>query len=156
MSSDFFVRGQFRSFNIGIPNVKDCMDINSLIEETLELRKKSYAPFSRFRVASILLTKDGKKYKGVNVEISSFGLTICAERVALFSAIADGEREFSAIFVASDSEKITSPCGACRQVIWELAGDIEVFMINKNGEFEKFHARDLLPHGFDSSYLKIK
>ncbi len=130
------------------------MDINSFIQETLELRKKAIADYSNFRVSALLITSDGKKYEGVNIETSSYGLTICAERLAIFKARADGEKNFKAIFIASDSEKITSPCGACRQVIWELAGDIEVFMINKYGEYKKMSSAELLPFGFDKSFLK--
>ncbi|NOZ62292.1 MAG: cytidine deaminase [Calditrichaeota bacterium] len=129
------------------------MDIEKLIQETLKLREKAHATYSNFRVGAILVTENNAKYEGVNIEISSFGLTICAERLAVFKARADGVEKFKAIFIASDSEKITSPCGACRQVLWELAGDIEVFMINRNGEHKTMKMSQLLPVGFDRSFL---
>jgi len=129
------------------------MDIETLIQDTLNLRKKAYAVYSNFRVGAILVTEDDDRYEGVNIEISSYGLTICAERLAVFKARADGVEKFKAIFIASDSEKITSPCGACRQVLWELAGDIEVFMINRNGDYKKMKMSQLLPVGFDRSFL---
>jgi len=129
------------------------MDTKALIQETLDLRQKAYAIYSNFHVGAILVTEDDQKYKGVNIEISSYGLTICAERLAVFKARADGIEKFKAIFIASDSEKITSPCGACRQVLWELAGDIDVFMINRHGEYKKMKMSQLLPVGFDRSFL---
>ncbi|OQX95918.1 cytidine deaminase [candidate division KSB1 bacterium 4572_119] len=102
---------------------------------------------------SLLITEDGRIYRGVNIEVSSYSLTICAERVAIFKAISEGEHKFKTIFIASDSEKITSPCGACRQVLWELAGDIDVVMINKHGEYKISKMNELLPISFDKTYL---
>jgi len=130
------------------------MTIEELLEEALSVKETAYAPFSNFKVGAILLTSKGQIYRGCNIEISSYGLTICAERLAIFKAVSDGERNFESIFIASDSEKVTPPCGACRQVLWELAGDIEVFMINRYGEYQQKSIRDLLPHGFDKSYLE--
>ena len=131
------------------------MNEKELINQALIARETAYAPFSKFRVGAILLATNNKRFTGGNIEISSYGLTICAERVAIFKAISEGENKFKSIFIASDSEKVTPPCGACRQVLWELAGDIKVFMINCHGEFQSKFMRELLPDGFDSSYLKI-
>ena len=110
--------------------------------------------FSNFKVGAVLVTSGRQVYTGCNIEISSYGLTICAERVAIFKAVSEGERNFQSIFIASDSDKVTPPCGACRQVLWELAGDIEVFMINRYGTYQKKLMSELLPLGFDRSYLE--
>jgi len=124
-----------------------------LVRDALGVKEAAYAPFSNFKVGALLLTSDNRVYQGCNIEISSYGLTICAERVAIFKAVSEGERKFHSIYIASDSEKVTPPCGACRQVLWELAGDIDVFMINRHGEYKKKLMSELLPLGFDQSYL---
>ena len=129
------------------------MTIEQLIQEALKAKQFAQAPFSNFKVGAVLVTTDNRIYRGCNIETSSFGLTICAERVAIFKAISEGEKEFKSIFIASDSERFTPPCGACRQVLWELAGDIDVFMINRLGEYQKTSMKELLPFGFDSTFL---
>jgi cytidine deaminase len=129
------------------------MIIEQLIQEALKAKQFAQAPFSNFKVGAVLVRTDNRIYRGCNIETSSFGLTICAERVAIFKAISEGEKEFKSIFIASDSERFTPPCGACRQVLWELAGDIDVFMINRLGEYQKTSMKELLPFGFDSTFL---
>jgi len=129
------------------------MAIEALIEQALEQRNFARASFSNFRVGAILVTQNNEIYSGCNIETSSYGLTICAERVAIFKAVSEGETEFKSIFIASDSDKFTPPCGACRQVLWELAGNIDVFMINRFGEHQKRSMKELLPLGFDKSFL---
>jgi len=129
------------------------MTIEQFIQEALNVKENALAPFSNFKVGAVLVTMDDKIYHGCNIETSSFGLTICAERVAIFKAISEGEKEFKSIFIASDSEKLTPPCGACRQVLWELAGDIDVYMINRLGQYQKSTMKELLPLGFDKSFL---
>lgn len=129
------------------------MNFKELIKNALKERESAKAFFSNFRVGAILVTEDDKIFRGCNIEISSFGLTVCAERVAIFKAVSEGEQNFKSIFIASDSEKITPPCGACRQVLWELAGNIEVIMINRNGESEKAFLSELLPLSFDKSFM---
>ena len=129
------------------------MTTAKLIQETLKEREKAKAFFSNFRVGALLITSENKIYRGCNIEISSFSLTICAERVAIFKAVSEGETSFKEIYIASDSEKIAPPCGACRQVLWELAGDIDVVMINRHGDFEKIKMKELLPVSFDRSFL---
>jgi cytidine deaminase len=129
------------------------MVVEQLIQEALSAKKFAQAPFSNFKVGAILVTKDSRIYSGCNIETSSFGLTICAERVAIFKAISEGEKEFKSVFIASDSERFTPPCGACRQVLWELAGNIDVFMINRLGEYQKSSMKELLPFGFDNTFL---
>ena len=130
------------------------MTFDELINRALKEKNNAKAFFSNVRVGAILVTENDKIYRGCNIEISSFSLTICAERVAIFKAVSEGEQNFKSIFIASDSEKITSPCGACRQVLWELAGDIDVIMINRNGEYQQTKMSALLPLGFDKSYLR--
>ncbi|HDQ00041.1 MAG TPA: cytidine deaminase [bacterium] len=129
------------------------MTFDELIQTALKQRESARADFSNFRVGAVLLTIEDRLFTGCNIEISSFGLTICAERVAVFKAISEGLRDFKTIFIASDSTKITPPCGACRQVLWELAGDIEVIMINCHASYQKAKMSDLLPHSFDRSFL---
>ena len=130
------------------------MSIVSVIQQTLRVKQAAYAPFSRFKVGAVLITKDDKQYTGCNIEISTYGLTICAERVAIFKAFSEGEREFKAIFIATDSEKFCPPCGACRQVLWELAGNINVIMINNEGKYKTEKLQKLLPHAFDKKFLE--
>ena len=129
------------------------MSTDELINSALKERNSAKAFFSNFRVGAILVSDKNKIYRGCNIEISSYGLTICAERVAIFKAVSEGEQKFKSIYIASDSEKITSPCGACRQVLWELAGDIDVYMINRKGEYKSEKMSTLLPLGFDKTYL---
>jgi len=129
------------------------MTIDELITSALNERESAKAFFSNFKVGAILVSEKDKIYRGCNIEISSYGLTICAERVAIFKAVSEGEQNFKSIFIASDSEKITTPCGACRQVLWELAGNIDVYMINRNRKYQHAKLGDLLPLGFDKSYL---
>ena len=131
------------------------MLIKELILKTLKIKESAYAPYSKFRVGAILVTKNDRIYTGYNIENSSYSLTICAERVAIFKAVSEGEREFKRIFIASDSEKYCSPCGACRQVLWELAGNIEVFMINRDGAYKKKSLKQLLPEAFDMKFLGV-
>lgn len=130
------------------------MNIKEIIEEAIELNKKSYSPYSKFQVSAILVTGEEKKYKGVNIENASYSMTMCAERVAMFSAIADGETEFfGMVIVGGKNGKITDfcyPCGACRQVMAEFC-DPDKFMIilAKSPEcYNVFTLRELLPQSF--------
>ncbi len=130
------------------------MEFEDFVTAALNERKRAKATFSKFRVGAILVTNKGQLYRGCNIEISTFGLTICAERVAIFKAVSEGETNFKSIFIASDSSRITPPCGACRQVLWELAGDIDVVMINSSGKYQIETLSKLLPFGFDKTYLE--
>ena len=125
-----------------------------LIEETIKAKQSAYAPFSRFRVGAVLVTQNDKLYTGCNIEISSYSLTICAERVAIFKAVSEGEKKFKEIYIATDSEKFCPPCGACRQVLWELAGNIAVIMINSSGKFKTEKLQKLIPEAFDKQFLE--
>ncbi|MFZ0820351.1 MAG: cytidine deaminase [Candidatus Acidiferrales bacterium] len=125
----------------------------ALLDAARRARENAVAPFSRFLVGAAVRTKSGKIYSGCNVENASYGLTICAERVAIFKALSEGEREFSAVAVVTDTDRLTPPCGACRQIIWEFCGDAEVILGNMKGKTEVHRMASLLPHPFDSSNL---
>lgn len=124
------------------------MDYTKLVKQAQAARKRSHSPYSRFRVGAALLTKKGKVYTGCNIEVSSFGLTICAERTAIFKAISEGEKRFAAIAIATDEDSFTAPCGACRQVLMDLAGNIDFVMSKKNGEVQVMKMIDLIPFPF--------
>lgn len=132
----------------------DRQDISRLLTAAREARKHAHAPYSGFRVGAAVLTTSGQIISGCNVENSSYGLTICAERVALFSAIAAGERSFAAIAVATASDALIPPCGACRQVISDLAGNVPVYLINAKGRRQSMDLKSLLPKAFGPRHLK--
>ena len=128
---------------------------HNLIQMAIDAKSKALPTYSNFHVGSALLAKNGKVYLGANIENSSYGLTICAERAAAFNAVLEGEREFEAIAIAGDSDEYISPCGACRQVLMELCGkDLKVFMVNNKGEFKESILEELLPYSFTSDFLK--
>lgn len=126
-------------------------EIFALLKET---KRKALAIYSNFRVAAVLVSKDGQVVTGVNIESSSYGLTICAERVAIFKALSEGIREFRSIYIMSDGQKPCPPCGACRQVLMDYAPNIEVKMVSEAGEVEQARLTDLLPHAFSGEALK--
>lgn len=125
-----------------------------LIDAAREVRENAYAPFSEFKVGSALETEDGEIIVGSNVESASYGLTVCAERVAVWNAISQGKRKIKKIAVVADTEALTPPCGVCRQIIWEFGGDIPVVFANLHGKVETVQMRDLLPRAFDTKFLK--
>lgn len=125
-----------------------------LIEAATGVRENAYAPFSNFRVGSALETDDGEVIAGCNVESASYGLTVCAERVAIWKAISQGKRKIKAIAVVADTEELTPPCGVCRQIIWEFGGDIPVILANLKGKTETVQMKELLPRAFDTKFLK--
>jgi cytidine deaminase len=124
-----------------------------LVEAAKQVRENAHAPYSNFRVGAALRSTSGRIFGGCNVENATYGLTVCAERVAIFKAISEGERGFSAIAVVTDTEVLTPPCGACRQLIWEFCGDIPVSMANLKGKLEVIQMRELFPRPFDDSNL---
>lgn len=124
-----------------------------LIAAARQAREHAHAPFSEFRVGAAVRTKSGRVFGGCNVENASYGLTICAERVAIFKAVSEGEREFDAIAVVTGADVLTPPCGACRQIIWEFCGDVPVILANLKGKIERERSSELLPRPFDSSSL---
>ena len=126
-----------------------------LVRQAIDAKSKALPLYSNFHVGAALITKGGKIYQGANIENSSYGLTICAERTAVFAAILDGEREFEAIAIAGDSDDYISPCGACRQVLVELCGKgLQVFMVNSKGEFRQNTIEELIPFSFSKEFLK--
>jgi len=127
--------------------------MNALIEAALAARKNAHAPFSHFPVGAAIEDSDGHIHTGCNVENATYGLTICAERVAVFKAISEGARTFTRVAVAADTNALTPPCGACRQILWEFCGDIELTLVNPRGKTETFRLKDLFPRPFDASFL---
>ncbi|MCD9188797.1 MAG: cytidine deaminase [Pyrinomonadaceae bacterium] len=125
-----------------------------LIEAAREVRTRAYAPYSKFKVGAALRTKNGKIYTGCNVESASYGLTVCAERVAIWKAVSEGEKEFTEIAVVADTQELTPPCGVCRQIIWEFCGDVPVIFANLKGNSEVVTMKELLPRAFDTKFLK--
>lgn len=126
---------------------------NLLINAALHARENAYAPYSQFKVGAALADSKGNIYRGTNVEASSYGLTVCAERNAVGAAVVAGAREFDSIVVASD--KGVSPCGACRQVIFDICGDIDVILVNDQGDIvNKTTAGKLLPNAFSDKDLE--
>lgn len=128
-------------------------EYDALIAAAKHSREHAHAKFSNFKVGAALRAVSGRIYGGCNVENATYGLTICAERVAIFKAISEGERKFDAIAVVTDTAMLTPPCGACRQIIWEFCGDVPVVMANVKGKVETVRMSQLFPEPFDSSNL---
>ena len=128
-------------------------DFDALVTAAREARLRAIAPYSHFLVGAALLTRDGQIIKGCNVENASYGLTVCAERVALLKALSDGHRDFAAIAVVADTESPTPPCGPCRQLLWEYCADIPVVMANLDRAAATHQLKDLLPYPFDGRLL---
>ena len=127
--------------------------MNKLIEAAFAAREHAHAPFSKFKVGAALEDDSGHIFTGCNVENATYGLTICAERVAVFKAISEGALKFKRIAVAADTDALTPPCGACRQILWEFCGDVEITLANLSGRTEVLKLGDLFPRPFDASFL---
>jgi len=127
--------------------------MDPLIEAALAARQNAHAPFSHFLVGAALQDAAGRMHTGCNVENASYGLTLCAERVAVFKAISEGARRFVRVAVVADTDTLTPPCGACRQILWEFCGDVELVLANLHGKTEVLRLKDLLPRPFDASFL---
>jgi cytidine deaminase len=119
----------------------------------LAARRHAHAPFSHFQVGAALETDAGDIIGGCNVENATYGLTVCAERVALWKAISEGKRQFRRICVVADTAEPTPPCGACRQLLWEFGRDLEVILGNLEGIKARYRLSELLPHPFDGRFL---
>ena len=119
----------------------------------LKVRENAHAPFSKFKVGAAIEDETGRIFTGCNVENATYGLTLFAERVAVFKAISEGARKFRRVAVAADTDVLTPPCGACRQILWEFCGDVEITLLNLRGKTEKFQMKDLFPRPFDASFL---
>ena len=124
-----------------------------LLSAALAVRQNAFAPFSKFQVGAAIEDVDGRIHTGCNVENATYGLTVCAERVAVCKAISEGARKFRRVAVAADTDSLTPPCGACRQILWEFCGDIEITLVNPRGKMEVYRLRDLFPKPFDDTYL---
>ena len=130
------------------------MDYKLIVDKAIEAKSNALPTYSNFFVGAALLTEDDKIYTGCNVESSSYSLTMCAERNAIFKAISEGERNFKAIAVAHDHDDFISPCGACRQVISDLCGDIDIILLNEKGETRVTKTSELLPFAFGDKDLR--
>ena len=128
-------------------------EYETLIADAISARQNAHAAYSNFRVGAALRATSGRIFGGCNVENATYGLTICAERVAIFKAISEGERGFNAIAVVTDTDALTPPCGACRQLIWEFCGDVPVILANLKGKIEMSRMKELFPKPFDASSL---
>ena len=130
------------------------VDWDGLLEQAYQAQELAYAPYSRFRVGCALMAADGRVFLGANVENAAYSPTICAERVALPAAVVAGAREFLALAVAGDGPGVCTPCGVCRQVLFEFAPDLEILAGGSDRTTERFVlSRDLLPHGFGPARL---
>ena len=127
------------------------MSDNELIQKAIEMRSQALAPYSNYKVGAAVLAESGRIFGGCNIENSSYSLTICAERVALFKAVSEGETKFKALSVSTNNAGM--PCGACRQVIWDICGNIPVFICDDNSLITKTKSIKLLPTPFDATKL---
>lgn len=128
-------------------------ETENLIKVATDARLCSLAPFSNFLVGAALRTAEGKIYTGCNIESASYGLTVCAERVAIWKALSECERDFTDLVVVVDTEQLTPPCGTCRQIIWEYCKEAKITLANLRGQRQEVHIADLLPRAFDARFL---
>ena len=128
--------------------------LQELLETAKAARLRSIAPFSDFMVGAAVKTDEGKVYIGCNVESASYGLTVCAERVAIWKALSEGERHFTELAIVADTDTLTPPCGTCRQIIWEFAKNATIVLGNLHGETQIVSIRELLPRAFDARFLR--
>lgn len=130
------------------------MDKTGLIDEAKKAREMAYVPHSKFKVGAALLTKDGKVYRGCNIENAAYSMCNCAERTALFKAYSEGDKEYAALAVVADTDRPVSPCGACRQVISELCPkEMKVILTNLKNDIQELTVEELLPGAFSSEDL---
>lgn len=135
--------------------VVDMISVDEMIGLAKEARHWAHAPYSNFSVGAALLSSDGRVFTGCNVENSTYGLSMCAERVAIFKAISEGATEIARVVVVTDHESIAPPCGCCRQMIWEFSSNnTEVVLANLSGDVRSYQITELLPEAFDESYLE--
>jgi cytidine deaminase len=124
-----------------------------LIAAATGARENAHAPYSRFKVGAALEDREGRIHTGCNIENASYGLTLCAERVAVFKAISEGQKTFRRIAIVADTETLTPPCGACRQILWEFCGDIELILANLDGKSETLRLSTIFPRAFDATFI---
>jgi cytidine deaminase len=126
---------------------------DALVAAALQARENAHAPYSKFKVGAAVQDESGRIFTGCNVENATYGLSVCAERVAIFKAISEGARKFTRVAVVADTGRLTPPCGACRQILWEFCGDVELVMANLHGQSETVQLGTLFPRAFDASFL---
>ena len=126
---------------------------DALITAAIAVRENAHATFSKFKVGAAVQDDTGRIHTGCNVENATYGLTVCAERVAIFKAISEGVRRFTRVAVVADTDTLTPPCGACRQILWEFCGDVEIVLSNLSGKSETLRLSTLFPRAFDASFL---
>ena len=124
-------------------------------DKAVQVRENAYVPYSEFAVGAALLTVSNKIYTGCNIENAAYGLTICAERTAIFKAVSEGNRDFRALLIVSEGEKLSPPCGSCRQVIYEFEEDIEIILSNLDKELFHTSIKELLPNAFNKRDLEL-
>jgi cytidine deaminase len=129
------------------------VDESVLVDAARAARTHAVAPFSNFAVGAALETADGQVVTGCNVENATYGLTVCAERIALFKALSEGHRKFTRVVVVAATDSPTPPCGACRQLLWEFCGDVEVVLANEAAVTARHQLSALFPHPFDARLL---
>jgi cytidine deaminase len=129
------------------------MSIDDLMAAAKAVRERAHAPFSHFKVGCAIEDEHGRIYTGCNVENASYGLTLCAERVAVFKAVSEGAGKLQRVAVVADTGTLTPPCGACRQILWEFCGDAELVLENLSGTRETMTVKQILPRPFDASFL---
>jgi cytidine deaminase len=125
----------------------------ALVDAARRARRQALAPYSNFKVGAALATQGGTVVTGCNIENATYGLTLCAERVAMFKALSEGHRRFVRIAIVADTESPTPPCGPCRQILWEFGGDLEIVLANRTRITGRFRLKDLLPLPFDRRLL---
>ena len=124
-----------------------------LAQAALAARQNAHAPYSHFQVGAAIEDAQGQIHTGCNIENATYGLTVCAERIAVWKAMSEGARQFRRVAIATDASSLTPPCGACRQILWEFCGDIEVVLVNPRGASESLRLKDLFPKPFDATSL---
>ena len=129
------------------------MNLDALVAAAKQAREKAHAPYSNFKVGCAIEDENGRVFTGCNVENASYGLGLCAERVAVFKAISEGAAKLLRIAVVADTDTLTPPCGACRQILWEFCGDAELALENLAGKRETMTVKQILPRPFDASFL---
>ncbi|HZS56378.1 MAG TPA: cytidine deaminase [Bryobacteraceae bacterium] len=126
---------------------------DSLVEAARGVRIRAHAPFSGFKVGAAVEDENGRVFTGCNVENATYGLTVCAERIAVFKAISEGAAKLKRVAVVADTETLTPPCGACRQILWEFCGNAQLILANLAGKQELLWLKDIFPRPFDASFL---
>ncbi|MFN0172527.1 MAG: cytidine deaminase [Bryobacteraceae bacterium] len=134
--------------------MSDQADIARLIDAARAAREHAHAPFSGFKVGAAVETAGGRVYTGCNIENATYGLTLCAERVAVFKAMSEGERDFVRVAVVAETDPLTPPCGACRQILSEFCGNAEIILANLGGRIESHSMLDLFPSPFDQRFFR--